>query len=274
MSTEPENGGILALISMPRTGTNFLCSLLNHHPAITSHFEVFSHDKFHSGAHNNPERIIEYINQTYSCGFVDSDDINLITWIHSNPSKLIEALVRFKQRRHISFKLFPNQLEDSVVTTAIAKNTCITKVIIKRNLLDSFISLEIVRKTKQWDNFDTSNVSVSLSVNKFNQWVKRANEWYALFENEGNRTNGGPIAINYEDIHAHENNLEKLKYINRFLSAAGLDVSEEDLVSIRNDIGAIRKQDSRVDLAEKISNYRQFVKKAERKGLAHHLSQI
>ncbi len=262
---------ILVLISIPRTGTNFLCSLLNYHPLITSYYEIFHPKKFYSGYQNNPEGIIEQINQKYSVNFLNSEDIKLINWIHNNPTKLIDTLVNFNLKQYVSFKLFPDHLNCSTIESAIIKNRNMKKILVKRNLLATYFSHEIAIKTNKWNNFDTSEIRVSLSVEKFAKWVNWAEQWYDIFENNSSLEKKECFVINYEDIHAHKTNTDKLIYLDHFLKNIGLELDTEYQLPNLKYTKIMKKQDTRNNLKNKIINYQEFIEKAKDKGLSEHL---
>ncbi|BAU64181.1 hypothetical protein STA3757_15520 [Stanieria sp. NIES-3757] len=262
---------ILAWIAIPRTGTNFLCSLMYHHPLITSYYEIFHPQQFHAGYKSNTEGIIKYINQKYCFNFLNAEDTNLIQWIRNNPSELIDILVYFNPERHISFKLFPDHLDKKMIESAIIKNKNIKKILVKRDLLAAYISHEIALKTNRWNNFDTSQIQISLSVEKFEKWVNRAEQWYEFFESYHNIDKQGYFVINYEDIHAHKTNLDKLKYLDNFLKNIGIEFPKEYQLPSENYIKILKKQDTRANIEEKIINYKEFVQGIEDKSLSQYL---
>ena len=267
MVIEQNRDRIIAWIAIPRTGTNFLCSLLNHHPLITSYYEIFHPLKFYAGFHNNPEAIIKHMNQQYLLNFSDTEDTNLIKWIHDNPTQLINILTDLSSEKYISFKLFPNHLKDSQIKLAIIKNKNIKKILVKRNLLDAYTSHEIALKTNQWNNFNTSEIHISLSVEKFAKWIKWAKQWYDFFENSSYLKKNEYFIINYEDIHAHKTNTDKLIYVDNFLKSIGIKIKQNYQIPNIDSLKMMKKQDTRKNLAEKITNYQEFTKELENRGL-------
>lgn len=271
MVVEKNHDRIIAWIAIPRTGTNFLCSLLHHHPLITSYYEIFHPQKFYTGLHNNAEIIIRHINQKYSVNFSDNEDIELIEWIHNEASKLINVLGDINSEKYVSFKLFPNHLKHQTIESAIINNKNIKKILVKRNLLAAYTSHEIALKTNKWNNFNTSEIRIFLSVEKFAKWVNWAEEWYRLFENNYSLGNKECFVINYEDIHAQKTNTDKLIYIDSFLRGIELEPAIEYQLPNINHISMTQKQDTRKNLEDKIINYQEFIKKAKDQGLFKYL---
>jgi hypothetical protein len=252
----------IAWIAIPRTGTNFLCSLLKHHPGIVSYYEIFHREKFFAGDHNQPEFIIENINKKYNSNFTDIDDANLVNWIQQQPQELLATLGELNPQRLISFKLFPDQLDRTTIEQSIIHNERIAKILVKRNLLDAYISHEIAQKVGLWNNYDTSNICLSLSVEKFIRWIEKAERWYGLFENPNDTQEINYVTLNYETIHQQATNTEKLAYLDRFFQEIGIEFPCEyslpDLEKI-NWINLQKKQDNRTNLADKITNYEEFI---------------
>ncbi|MCC0176633.1 sulfotransferase [Waterburya agarophytonicola K14] len=261
-------------IALPRTGSNFLSSLLHHHPLITSYYEIFHPDQFYSGYQTNVKSIISYINQKYNFSFTSADDSQLIQWIHQYPEGLIETLCYFNPEQYFSFKLFPNHLKPELITSTILQNSQLKKILVKRNLLATYISHEIALQTNRWRNFDTSQIKISLSAEKFAQWVDWAEEWYRMFAEYNYVDKEECSIINYEDIHTHQTNVAKLNYIDRFLQKIGLEFQQPYQFPPEEQIKIMSKQDCRTNLAEKIINYQDFRQQVQIKGLDRHLKHL
>lgn len=266
MSSDQNRPRTIVWIAIPRTGTNFLCSLVYHHPAIASYYEIFHPDQFYAGYKTNVGGIIDYINRKYALNFSTAEDPQLIQWIHNNPAELIDTLLYFNPERYISFKLFPEHLDREAVKSTIIENRNIRKILVKRDLLTAYISHEIALQTYKWDNFDTSDIKISISVEKFTRWLNWAEAWYELFEEYDYLDERECSTINYEDIHAHQTNRDKLAYIDRFLKNIGLEFQQYRLPS-DDCIKIMQKQDKRKNLIEKIINYQDFRREIKDRGL-------
>lgn len=265
------NARILAWIAIPRTGTNFLCSLVYHHPLINSYYEIFHPQRFYSGYQNKEQEIIKYINYKYKQNFSSPGDANLIQWIHKYPDKLFSVLLYFNPNKYISFKLFPDHLEQKNLQSSIINNNKVKKILVKRNLLSTYISHEIALKINQWDNFDTSEIKISISLFKFERWINKIEQWYQLFENYNDLGEAEYHVLNYEDIHAYQANIDKLGYLDRFFQSIGVKSQQEYQLPSNDTIQIMNKQDKRTNLAEKIINYQEFIQGIEERGLAKRL---
>ena len=262
---------MVALIAIPRTGSNFLCHLLNHHPLITFYYEIFHPDKFYIGQENHHLEIIKHINCKYSLDFANLEDINLIKWIHNNSSQLLDILEKLTPKKYMGFKLFPEHLALSTIETTIIKNRNIKKILVKRNLLDAYISHEIALKTNKWNRLNTSKICISLSIDNFAKWVDWAEQWYQFFENNSFLAEEKYFVLHYEDIHQYQTNTEKLIYLSNFLNDIGFEISKELTLPNVDDFSIIPRQDTREKISEKVTNYQEFTEKAQDKGLLKYL---
>ncbi len=116
------------ILAAMRTGSNLLEANLNALDGITCHGEAF-----------NPHFI----------GRVKAQDVLGITLEQrdKDPAQLIEAM-RSNTNALNGFRYF--QDHDSRVLESALNNPRCAKIILTRNPLDSYLSLKIVRKTKQW----------------------------------------------------------------------------------------------------------------------------
>jgi hypothetical protein len=260
----------IAWIAIPRTGTNFLCALLKHHPAIIAYYEIFHSEKFYAGIHNQPELIIKNFNQKYNFSFVSYEDSALLDWIHNNPQDVLTTLIELNPQKLIIFKLFPDQLNLELLKKNIIDNDRIAKILVKRNLLDSYISHEIAQISGFWHNYDTSNICLTLSIEKFIDWAKWAKTWYDLFENKISQDTITNATIDYETIHQKKTNTDKLAYLDRIFHDIGIHFSipyslpNLENINLENINSFPKRQDRRYNLADKITNYNEFIEELKK----------
>ena len=145
------------------------------------------------------------------------------------------------------------------------------KILIKRNLLSTYISHQIALKTDRWNNFDTSEIKISISLDRLEKWLEEVEEWYRLFETYNDRGEAEFHVLYYEDIHAHQTNIDKLKYLDRFFKSIGIESDREYQLPESDTIKIMSKQDKRSKLADKITNYQEIVRGIKDKGLIERL---
>ena len=258
----------IAWISLPRTGTNYLCELLHNHHRIESHYEIFHKHKFYARVEDR-NKIVALINQQYSQRFGSYQDPNLIEWIHNNPHSLLAILKRISTKKYFSFKIFPGQLNQKLVAEAIINDHSIKKILVKRNLLDVYVSRGIAINSKKWGHTNTSKIKLEIDFNEFIKWFNWDNQWYKLFENGITSTGQGFSVITYRGIHSQESDRDKFIYLINFLRTVGINLELQSVVeNMQNDV-PYKKQDRRSNIADKILNYREFEKRTLDAGLEY-----
>ncbi|MGD1921462.1 MAG: hypothetical protein ACFCAD_22780 [Pleurocapsa sp.] len=242
---------------MPRNGTNYLCDLIGKFQEIDSLYEIF-HDQ--SAYINNDllsKNIVQHINSIYNLQIKDNSDPQFIDFIYQNPALFLDIISSYSTNKYISFKVFPNHLSLDNLKNVIIKNDRIKKIIVKRNLLDVYFSVQFARLTQRWDQKDTSKHQVDFNPSNFLQWFSFHKDYYDFIERELKANNQQAIALDYEKIHSLNNNQEKFLFLFNFLQSAGLTLDQKNLfdksqAELNKNIR--QKQDKRVNRLEKVSN--------------------
>ncbi|WP_229640295.1 hypothetical protein [Waterburya agarophytonicola] len=251
---------------MPRNGTNYLCDLIGQFQEIDSFYEIF-HDRSSYLNHELlSKNIIGHINNLYKLQIENSSDPKLIGFIAQNPALFLDIISSYSTNKYINFKVFPNHLSQDNLRDIIIKNNRIQKIVVKRNLLDVYFSVQFARLTQRWDRKDTSGLKVDFNPNNFLQWFSFHHEYYDFIERELKANNQKAIALDYEKIHSLNNNQEKFAFMFDFLRSAGLVLDRENLLhqspeQLNQNVR--QKQDKRVNRLEKVSNPRILLKTLE-----------
>ena len=242
---------------MPRNGTNYLCDLIGKFQEIDSLYEIYHS---HSVYLNNgllSKNIIKHINSLYKLQIKDNSDPQFIDFVSKNPALFLDLISSYSKNKYISFKVFPNHLSLEDLKEVIIKNDRIQKIIVKRNLLDVYFSVQFARLTQRWDRNDTSELKVDFNPNNFLKWFSFHKEYYDFIERELKANNQKAIALDYEKIHSLNDNREKFLFLFNFFQSAGLDISQENLferspAELNQNIR--KKQDKRVNQLDKVNN--------------------
>jgi LPS sulfotransferase NodH len=122
------------ILNAPRTGSNYLCTLLNSHPEILCHHEIFNPHVVGVARH------------------LQNSDFHVGT-IEEREKDPVEFLGRVWQqplgRSCVGFKLCWKQNE--AIFHAVLADTGIRKIVLKRkNRIKSFVSLLLARQTGEW----------------------------------------------------------------------------------------------------------------------------
>jgi LPS sulfotransferase NodH len=144
---EPEGSGGAAapvrfvVLAAPRTGSNMLCSMLNSHPHILCHHEMFNPEGIHYALDCRGGEI--------DFGPVSQRDIDPMgflgrIWQHDRGALAL------------GFKL--NRGQNDAVFRAVLSDCAIRKIIlVRRNRILAFISERIARQTGEWESYGFSD---------------------------------------------------------------------------------------------------------------------
>lgn len=248
----------IAILAIPRTGTNYLCDLISKFDEIDSLYEIFHKDAVYLG--NNEQlrqNIIEHINKEYDLAIDNFRDPAFVNFVSNNHQAFLDIIALESQKKYVSFKIFSNHLKRDKLRDLIIQNRQITKIIVKRNLLDVYLSGKIAQQTNQWGKADTSKFKLEFDDNDFIRWFTNQNKYYEFIETE--LTKGGQEIkiLQYETIHSHENNQEKFQYLFDFFQSAGLQLDRSNLSNLSQkdlDRNVRKKQDKRNSTLDKLSN--------------------
>ena len=126
-----------AIIAAPRTGSNLLCTLLNSHPEILCHHEVFNPDGiFTALTHRNEHLDLGSLEER------DRDPLGFLQRVWERQAEDYQLSVGFKWTRGQNDSRLTACLDDSNVKKIVLK---------RRNRIKTFISEKIAQRTQQWE---------------------------------------------------------------------------------------------------------------------------
>jgi LPS sulfotransferase NodH len=126
------------ILNAPRTGSNYLCTLLNSHPEILCHHEIFNPHVVGVARHLQ--------NSAFHIGTIEERE--------RDPVEFLGRVWRQNEgRRSTGFKLCWKQNE--TIFYAVLADPRIRKIVLKRrNRIKSFVSLLLARQTGEWVIYD------------------------------------------------------------------------------------------------------------------------
>jgi hypothetical protein len=126
------------ILNAPRTGSNYLCTLLNSHPEILCHHEIFNPHVVGVARHlQNSDFLMGTIEER------ERDPVEFLGRVWRQPMG----------RSSVGFKLCWKQNE-TIFRTVLA-DPGIRKIVLKRrNRVKSFVSLLLARQTGEWVIYD------------------------------------------------------------------------------------------------------------------------
>jgi len=179
------------VLAAPRTGSNWLCSMLDSHPGILCHHELF-----------NPAGI--HVALSWRGGAVDVDAV-LGTQAERDRAPL-EFLDRVWSRSHgcraVGFKL--NRGQNEAAFAAALADLGARKILLRRdNRLKTFVSERIAARTGLWESYPDSprsdgQVRIRVDLGELRRHVDENRAYYAALTAA---LGGQPVlALRYEDL--------------------------------------------------------------------------
>ena len=250
----------ISILSIPRTGTNYLCGLIGLFKEIDSLFEIYHNRAVYMGNSRLLNRIIDYLNCNYRLEIKNNYDTAFVNFVRQHPQEMLDIIRLQSDKKYISFKIFPNHLSQQNLNDVIIQNERVKKILIKRNLLDVYFSLRFAEMIKSWSDRDTSNLKLDFKIDDFIDWYEYYQQYYNFLESKFKNSGGTIAVLEYEKIHSYRTNWEKFTFIFNFLNSIGLQLEENNLFIPENRFNNLRvKQDKRVNILDKVNNPQQTI---------------
>ena len=226
-------GTRFVILAAPRTGSNLLCTLLNSHPEVLCHHELF-----------NPNGIfyaLEFRDGSLDFGSMEARDREPFAflqrvWEHS----LGASCVGFKMTRG----------QDEAVIQSLIEDSGVLKILLyRRNRLKTFISEQLARQTDRWevyarDELATETPRLHVDVESFRAHCDLNDGFYQDIEHALQSGLQPWIETAYEDI------LTAAEHV-RLLEFLGVEATDARLVQ-----SSIKQSDT--DLRTHIENYQEL----------------
>lgn len=223
------------VLAAPRTGSNWLCSLLDSHPAILCHHEIF-----------NPERVL------YAASCRGELDLGTVEERDADPGDFLARMWQHARAWPVAgFKI--NRGQEASIFDRVIPDPTIRKVLLRRdNRVKTYISERLAELTGEWESYPWSPWtqrererarprSVRLEVDQLKRHIALNESYFAELRARLARSGQEPFELSYEEIGDAERRQELL----RFLGAHPSDVKLE---------GLTRKQTPK-DLRDTVENF-------------------
>lgn len=221
------------IIAAPRTGSNWVCSMLNSHPEILCHHEIFNPDGIHYA--------LDHRTGDISIGtLAERDDapLNFLDrlWQHSFG------------KRVVGFKINRGQ-NDVAFQHVLADRGLHKLVLLRRNRIKTFVSEMIAEQTGQWESYGRAdgvkqNNRLEVDVKALWRHVALNRDYYARVQHALQASGQTYLQVTYENLQADAEWLSMLRFLDVAPAVSAL-------------APATRKQNSS-DLRDLISNYAQL----------------
>jgi hypothetical protein len=242
---------LVVFLARPRTGTNYLVSLLAQGKGILSKSELFHPNNPH-GFDNEDVFDITGIDVK---GYSPKEKAELI---RQEAPKAISLMKKWAldSGKPVSFKLFPGHLNRDTVRDYILADRDIKKVVIDRNILATFVSSEKAKKSGNYKHVDSSDLNIQINIKTFELWFQKMNSWYSFIKDYSVVSGEDYGYLNYNDFTSGSEN-DNYNNILKVLVDIGVNVK---LKSTQIDRKEYSKQDNSINIADSVKNWDTFIK--------------
>lgn len=205
MPREPSTIAKFVILSAPRSGSNMLCSMLNSHPEILCHHELFNPSGIFCALHL---RDTDFPLNKISISQRNNHPINFLNsiWQHHQ----YESCVGFKM----------THIQDQQVFTAVIADHSIKKIVLeRRNVIKRYVSQIIAERNNIWEDYGISESTAPLEKIKIDadllkQNIKFNQHFYKSIKNQLNNTAQTYLQLEYESLMKTEIQQKILNFLN------------------------------------------------------------
>jgi LPS sulfotransferase NodH len=221
------------ILAAPRTGSNLLCTLLNSHPEVLCHHELF-----------NPEGIfyaLDYRDGSLHLGSMAERD--------REPFAFLQRVWENTQGAScVGFKMTRGQ-NDAVMQGLIEDSGVLKIVLYRKNRLKTFVSELVARQTGQWEVYEgdevvTDTPKLRVDVASLKAHADLNEEFYANIRHSLKTKQQPCIEVCYENIFSRPEHV-------RLLGFLGVDATQARLAH-----SSIKQNDS--DLRNLVENFHEL----------------
>lgn len=171
------------ILGAMRTGSNLLQRTLDQLPSINCYGELFN-PAFINTPKNEPDFGL-------TCAERDAD-----------PTALIDAMIARGRKDTLSgFRLFDGH--DVHVTSSVLEDRSAAKIILRRNPLDSFVSLKIAQETDQWllmKQRARRSTQIHFDIAQYREYLAQTEDFYARILRSMKVSGQTPFSIDYTEL--------------------------------------------------------------------------
>ena len=177
------------ILNAPRTGSNFLCTVLNSHPDILCHHEIFNPHVIGVARHLQ--------GADFCLGTTEEREGDPIDFLH-------RVWRRNEGRLAVGFKLCLRQHEAAY--HAVVADRSVRKIILKRrNRIKTFVSLLLARQTGEWVVYDDSGQpgprpAIHIDIAALRDNIGLHERYYRETEEALRQSDQGYVVLWYEDL--------------------------------------------------------------------------
>ncbi|GMG81768.1 hypothetical protein LNKW23_09810 [Paralimibaculum aggregatum] len=265
----------ICLVSVPRSGTNHICRLLERLGWLRVYLEIFDP----GGPSWLDAEALAALARATGLDLARAKDPRLGAWVHARPAETLAALEHAAApgQRACLVKLFHDHLAPERVAETFLRRAETRFLFVRRRPIDSYISLVKARHVGRWLGVPTTDLRLPIEADAFCRWHDSASRWFARMEALAAAAGRPASTVIYErDIHPSD--LTTLRGLANRLGQLGLPghlparlIAEHGakrlIAAGAGLVGrespwppalGIDRQDTAASCAEKVSNWARF----------------
>lgn len=171
------------LLAHMRTGSNLFEEMMAQNANISMHGELF-----------NPS----FIKKKNTLSYLGFD----LSRREHAPFDLIRAIQEDSAPHLAGFRLFYEH--DTRVLRHVLQDPGCAKIILRRNLLDSYVSQKIAQETGQWklaSIFRRKSAKITFDLQEFRQYYDNLTNYYQYIDDELLKSGQAALRLSYENLH-------------------------------------------------------------------------
>lgn len=195
------------IFNFPRSGSNLLCTMLNQHPEILCHQEVFNPLKIYYS--KDFHLLFDKDESTIQDDFFDGKaGLGSKRQRDFKPEHFVTQLWRYSYGASaVGFNLFPTHIPN--MAPALIRDKEVKKVLLlRRNKVKCYVSRAIARKTNVWDiskkksrqNTFKTTTQVEVDPNRLLLWSRQYDEYFNSLRQQIGQFNQPFFEVAYEDL--------------------------------------------------------------------------
>jgi len=206
--------GRFVILAAPRTGSNLLCTLLNSHPRVLCHHEIF-----------NP-RFVRYALTLRDTGF----DLGSLEERDRDPLAYLER-VWGSSRPHdlVGFKMTRGQ--EGIVMDTVLDDPGVKKITLRReNRVRTYVSEQIAERLDQWEVYDERDLAgprprIEVDRRELADHVALNEGFYSMISAKLQRSGQESLELLYERLFDKDQHSRVLDYLGIEADPRGLVAS-------------------------------------------------
>lgn len=224
------DGVRFVILGAPRTGTNLLCTLLDSHPDVLCHHEVFNPDGIYWA--------LGHRDGTVDRGSIVERDVDPLGFLDRMWSNDLN-------HRFVGFKMTSGQAQE--VLRSVVADAGVRKISVRRrNRLKTYLSMKVAEATQQWEVYDAQSLlprpKVRLDAEELEANVRANAAFYDDIIGAMRRSGQQWLEVTYDELLDHTTHQRLARFLGfsypPVLVAASVKQNPLDAHALLDDVAA------------------------------------